>query len=193
MNEKKFSLDLTRDIYQFIQWDKTISNDNILCVIGKEEFFHFYETLPKSCVVISIADPYTNNLDRSVPNCLLSTFNDYIKFYFHDLEKPFADLKTFSREEAIILSNFIKKNKDKQFIIHCEAGMSRSGAIAKSILLWLHNCTNINEITIIDTHFRYYPNKLVLKLLLEELFNIEITDNYIDYKDSLSTDNDLIF
>lgn len=173
MNER-FSLDMTRDIYQFIRWDKTASNDNILCIIGKDEFIHFYDSLPKSCVVISIADPFESNNDRSIPNTLLSMFNDYIKLHFHDLDKPFANLKYFTKDEANLLSEFIKKNKDKQFIVHCEAGMSRSAAIAKSILLWLDNCDDLNNETMIDKHYRYYPNKLVLKLLSESLFGYEI-------------------
>jgi protein tyrosine phosphatase len=55
---------------------------------------------------------------------------------FDDVEKDVTlkdglTYKSFSAQDAAKVIEFIEKNENKDFIIHCHAGISRSGAIAQ--------------------------------------------------------------
>jgi predicted protein tyrosine phosphatase len=55
---------------------------------------------------------------------------------FDDVEKDVtlkdgSTYKSFSPQDAAKVIEFIEKNENKDFIIHCHAGISRSGAIAQ--------------------------------------------------------------
>ena len=43
------------------------------------------------------------------------------------------DEKDFTKAQAEYIVKFVKKHKDKQFVVHCFAGLSRSAAVA----LWI--------------------------------------------------------
>lgn len=70
------------------------------------------------------------------PNVLRLMFDDC------DEDKEIMDLsgnskglwiRTINKEQTVELHKFINNNKDKNFIIHCHAGVSRSGAIAQYV------------------------------------------------------------
>lgn len=165
--ENEFNDHTIVDVYDLINKGKTISTNSILCVIGIEEFERMYESMPKNSVVISINEPQSKkNIkifgDKSLSNDILKNFDDYIKTFFLDIEEDFSNYQTISEEEAKKLAQFIIDNKNKQFIIHCAMGHSRSAAVAKALLLWTRNQT-LNDKTEIDEHMRYNPNKTVLR------------------------------
>lgn len=72
--------------------------------------------------------------DQDHPNVIRLWFddveNDTDKFSPTNTE----GVKAFTVEDATRLRNFIKDNKDKKvFIVHCSAGISRSGAVGQFI------------------------------------------------------------
>lgn len=88
--------------------------------------------------LISINDSFgqwsVSWFDLDHPNVLRLWFddveNDTDKFSPTNQEKVSA----FTVEQAKQVKDFIKKNKDKKtFIVHCSAGISRSGAVAQYI------------------------------------------------------------
>ena len=48
---------------------------------------------------------------------------------FSDLVSAVLDLNPISDSQTVELYNFIVRNKNKHFIVHCAAGVSRSAAI----------------------------------------------------------------
>jgi predicted protein tyrosine phosphatase len=92
----------------------------------------------KDVALISINDTHgswsVSWFDRDHPNVLRLWFDDVEmdtdKFSPTNQEK----IKAFDNEDARKVRDFIKLNKDKNtFIVHCSAGISRSGAVAQYI------------------------------------------------------------
>jgi len=85
---------------------------------------------------------------------------------FDDVESK-EQGKIFTDEMARDVVNFIIKHKDKEFIIvHCAAGISRSGAVAQFINDYFIKDKNLKEsFSLINP--RVIPNQLVFKKLKE--------------------------
>ena len=64
---------------------------------------------------------------------------------------------TISEEQAKKIVEFIEKNLGRNFLIHCRAGISRSGAVAKFISMNYHGYNLVNDFT--------RPNQEVLRKL----------------------------
>ena len=73
---------------------------------------------------------------RDHPNVLRLWFDDVET----DLELSPTNKETcraFTEDQAKQVFEFIKENKDKNFLVHCSAGISRSGAVGSFILDYL--------------------------------------------------------
>jgi len=70
----------------------------------------------------------------------------------------------FSHEQAVQIVDFVVRVKDRVngFLIHCEAGVSRSAAVAAAIELMLNGSSD----RIFNDH-RYSPNLYVYTKLIE--------------------------
>lgn len=77
---------------------------------------------------------------------------DLLQIYFPDLDTPddlFDKSMLFNEMHARQILDFVKMHKDKTFLIHCEAGRSRSPAVAAAIsklvmnddMIWFKNYT----------------------------------------------------
>ena len=85
-------------------------------------------------------------------------YNKYIKG-----ENKLESFHLFSPLQAIKIINFIKKyiyhKKIKTIFINCEAGISRSAAVALALDVIINN-VNYND-SIFKKSDRYFPNKFV--------------------------------
>ena len=124
--------------------------------------------------IISITDPDKEFADFA-PN---ENRIDILSLQFYDLEDIRDDMKLeeaaeyvtafgeglFSHEQAVQIINFVEGIKDKinGFLIHCEAGVSRSAAVAAAIELMLNGSSER-----IFQDRRYSPNAYVYRKLLE--------------------------
>jgi len=74
----------------------------------------------------------------------------------------------FSHEQALQIVDFVEgiKDKVKGFLIHCEAGVSRSAAVAAAIELMLNGSSDR-----IFNDRRYSPNMYVYTKLIQEWQN----------------------
>lgn len=84
---------------------------------------------------ISILDPDEEN---SSFKPFLSDSDNYLTVKFIDLVEPighkWADSNMFTEEMADTIVEFIMKNQDKKnCIVHCTAGVSRSGAVGEFV------------------------------------------------------------
>ena len=133
--------------------------------------------LPWNPVVISITDPRSEKINFQIAEC------NVLRLEFHDLEKDYPGeapaIILFTKEMALTIRDFLfdriwtdskesitearRVISNLDVIVHCEAGISRSPAVAAAISMHFNkNC---------DTYFgdasRYIPNKLVYKTLLD--------------------------
>ena len=168
------------EIYSREEFDKFISNNGInnnICYIG----------------IISSNDDYTEyplfKYKYKFGNNIIMMFDDIDLF---GLEKMFPENgpynSVFNKFQASHLFDFILKNINKsKFIIHCDAGISRStsvGLFISKMFDYINYFKNMS-ITFKDIPiklscyvkflnqyaFRKHPNKMVVKLLTEQ-FNI---------------------
>jgi predicted protein tyrosine phosphatase len=83
---------------------------------------------------------------------------------FHDIDRPVSGQALFSAGQARRLVDFVLAHRDVDTIcVHCEAGISRSGGVAKALALWL----NGNDWTQDDGNL--YPNIHVKSTILRTL------------------------
>lgn len=124
--------------------------------------------LEEDYVMISISCP---NDPAKIPdreNC-----KEILRLEFDDIDASkslMGDLKCklFSQEDAQNILAFFNRYKDvyKYMIIHCDAGISRSPAVAAAL-------TKIQDKTDFDFFTRYHPNRRVYSMLLAEFYNTE--------------------
>ena len=99
--------------------------------------------------------------DRDHPNVFRLWFDDVENDEQKSPTNPFT-CRAFSDEQAKQLFNFIKENENKDFIVHCSAGISRSGAVGYFINDYLDSDNEYFQRT--NAH-RIYPNGHVSRLL----------------------------
>lgn len=150
-------------------------------IFSKDELLTLSALIKKDVLknynVISITEPDENLFNDN----LLSFYNDSLKLQFSDIRrdinvliKEAKDEKTLeellkvkkteiTEEQIVLIKEFILKNKDKKFIVHCSAGISRSSAIGMYIEEILNNDEEERKINqdLILNHWRYSPNKIV--------------------------------
>jgi hypothetical protein len=91
-----------------------------------------------------------------------------LRLQFHDLEKDYPGhapaIVLFTKEMARRIKGFIDNFCLINVVVNCEAGISRSAAVAAALSMHFNkNC---------DSFFnngKYIPNRLVYKTLLDEL------------------------
>ena len=121
----------------------------------------FQRTKPRDSVaVISISEP-----DQVVSN--LENWGALLELKFHDLDSPTCGLPVFTTRDALRTIEFLEEaNKHCcNLLVHCEAGVSRSGAVAyfaaeKSGLSHVYSMGTLEEVGSSKC-----INKLVMKYL----------------------------
>ena len=141
---KCYSLDL---------YDYNVENDEnhaFISIIGTEECRKYY-----------FEDDETHWFKKNHTNVLNLEFDDVTE----DTEYKGHLLKSMTEEQAQKCVDFIENNIGKHIYIHCRAGISRSGAIAKFIIDFYNgnNIYNVSDFEFYNRHIN--PNNHVLTLL----------------------------
>lgn len=91
------------------------------------DFLKKVRDVDKFCdtVLISIIDPDLEPLDIFT----VSKFEDFISCRFWDSSRE----QDINRDELRKLLDFIHRNRDRKFFIHCQMGISRSPAVAMAV------------------------------------------------------------
>ena len=97
-------------------------------------------------------------------------FLDYLCLQFDDVEDAKHGCVPIKEEDAKKIIEFVKNYKEtaKQIIVHCDAGYSRSPAVAAALSLWLNGS---------DAIFfgpDYCPNRLVYRKILNALIDANL-------------------
>lgn len=133
-------------------FDDLITND----LIQREKDF---------TALISILDP--DNEEKNY-----SPSPNFLQIKMWDIVKQITDKKgniypVVSDETLMEIINFIERNKDKkQFIIHCSAGISRSGAVGR----FIHELFEPENKSFYENNQWIRPNLYILNRL-HELYN----------------------
>jgi len=157
INNKIFSIQ-TKRIKSIISRDelKTLNKNNFKDI-----------NIDSNTVLISITDPGTELLDQK----LLNKFKDNLSIQFWDIEEAIGNYKPISLVLAKQIKDFILKHKNNNFVIHCEAGISRSAAVglAVELLCDFKNDTYLysKSESEIKNHPRYYPNLVVFDKIVK--------------------------
>jgi len=151
----------------------SVQNELIRAIVGRKEIEDLsendFEDLNKDneTVLISIIDPGSDHL----PNHIKHSFKETLTLDFWDTEESAGTYSTISSEQAKDLKAFILKNKKNSFVIHCEAGISRSAGAGLAIECLcnydgnkFYHSTGASDIR---DHHRYYPNLVVYDKILE--------------------------
>lgn len=87
-----------------------------------------------------------------------NVFKEIYQFEFYDVVKDSFLGESISDEQALKIFNILLKAKENDYdvVVHCAAGMSRSGAVVEFA---------VNYLGFDDPYFDREPNKLVLKKL----------------------------
>jgi len=160
-----------------INWDNSdlnvlkpyLKNDLFEGIVSKKEYLALYDAdvIEKNgCALICIDDPGTaNHSDSKVQG-----FDDVIQIKFWDVEDPIAQYIPLSDEDGKVLREFIEKNKNKRFMIHCVAGISRSAGCACAVeCITQHDGdvysykTSHSDVTAFE---RYHPNWVVFDKIM---------------------------
>ena len=100
----------------------------------------------------------------SGPNSIVLVFDDIIDDEIGKRLHDKGDCQLFSKEQAKQLYDFIFKNRHKsQVLVHCSAGISRSGAVGTFINDFLKKDYFVFK----REHPNILPNPYVLRLLKE--------------------------
>jgi predicted protein tyrosine phosphatase len=101
-------------------------------------------------------------------------FWDITKSQYEKFHKSFPGARAFSKKDAKSVIDFLKKHhnseKESVLIVHCDAGVSRSGAIGWFACKFL----NVNRKMFLHYNKNIFPNKYILKIL-ENMAKIEET------------------
>ena len=121
-----------------IQELETISTPTIEAVCSRVEILELIETnqLDKeNLVLISISEPVLKHYtDEALTDDDVKGFKDSLRTKFWDVEEDIGrTYKVIPDEVAKEIQEFIIKNIDNRFIVHCRAGQSRSAGVARAI------------------------------------------------------------
>lgn len=98
----------------------------------------------KQSIMISISDP--NMVYTDAPFCSPENrVSAILELRFSDADRPGKDVYGLDAEEKDLMSDedagnvvrFVQANRDKQIIVHCDAGISRSAGVAAAIAKYL--------------------------------------------------------
>lgn len=119
---------LIQDIYN--TW---LSNEQFHAVYGQMDYLKDYngDTIPnkEEMALIAIKDPG----QTPHPAEKIQGFADVLQIQFWDIEESLGRYEAITKEQGSIIEDFIIKNKDKRFLVHCAAGQSRSAGVACAI------------------------------------------------------------
>lgn len=166
----------------------SIKTKEIKAIIGRKDILEYSKNnfldleINSNTVLISITDPKSKILD----NDILEKFKDSLSIQFYDIKEDMMDNYTTSsswkfvpinNKEAKTILDFILKHKNDNFLIHCEAGQSRSAGVGLAIECILKFNGNKKEFSFepsdILNHHRYEPNMLVFDKIIEEYNKLE--------------------
>lgn len=152
-----------------------LQNELFHAVYGKLDYLKDYNNgieNKDNIALISIHNP-----DSLIhPHSKIEGFADVLQTQFWDIERSENHngiLKVpLTHNQGTELREFILKNKDKKFIVHCAAGQSRSAGVACAIECLVNFNGSVYDYQTgsseIKDHIRYSPNYVVFDMIVKD-------------------------
>jgi predicted protein tyrosine phosphatase len=148
-----------------------IKNDIFIGIVSKQEFLQINKILKDNqkanIALISIHEPDNEGHKDEI----VAGYKDVLQISFWDIESDLLQYKTISKSQGKRIKDFIIKNIDSKFLIHCAAGVSRSAGVGMAVeCLKLYNGNKYNYQTSksdIKEHWRYSPNRTVFDAIMD--------------------------
>lgn len=140
--------------------------DKSVEVCSKSKAREFLCDIPWACIsVVSESGDWPVISDKNRVDLLQLDFHD--RSNMHYVNHPLLGSTYFSKDQARQVLEFVDKNWDNIdcLMVHCEAGVSRSAAIAAAIELIKFGRGADNHYFNESTH--YVPNTYVYRMMLE--------------------------
>jgi predicted protein tyrosine phosphatase len=145
----------------------TITNDTILAVVGIEEIALIIPEVKENTVLISITEPEDS---LEISGEVRQRYFDVCDVKFWDIERPTPKHDVIDHSIALKIKEFILKYKDKQFAIHCRAGISRSAGVAMAVECLVNYSGGVYEYSTghsdVKNFWRYHPNRTVYERIV---------------------------
>ena len=151
----------------------TAKGNGVYAIIGRDEIesypcydepYNYIKDFPKDLCFITISDPDKENIDDK------GHFLDTLKLKFWDIEEEIGRFTPINLTQAKEIYDFIMKNKYSEFLINCEAGVSRSAAIGLAIEYLLRDKGFYPKWEQFPSkvlqHWRYQPNMTVFNMII---------------------------
>ena len=104
-------------------------------ILNRKEAKKFsYESHDFKTAIISITD--TDKADVIFDKNETNGIRAVLRLKFDDVERDYKNEHCITKEDAENIVKFVNKNKNKvdEFIVHCEAGVSRSAGVGAAIM-----------------------------------------------------------
>lgn len=106
------------------------------------------------------------NDDQFAPLKYPDHYDDILEVLFADIDQPSIYDQLMTEEQAQQIFNFMEKYRDKKFVVHCQAGISRSSAVGCA---WAY----MNGLLELEEKIRrtpcFYPNAHVYRRLINAM------------------------
>ena len=147
-----------------------LKNELFEGIVGRDEYLLMYneDVLEKQgTVLIAIHDP--TNLEH--PEQKISGFDDVLQIAFWDVEDAIGQYTPLTNEQGLEIFKFINKNRNKRFMIHCAAGVSRSAGAGMAVECIVNFNGDVyaykTGVSAIKEHERYSPNLVVFDTIMK--------------------------
>jgi predicted protein tyrosine phosphatase len=148
--------------------------NNHITVVSRARFKQMVESgqIPEGTAIISIHEPKNKIIvgGYALPwPKILEDSDTVLNLWFNDSEEynPHTETVLFDEDMADKVVEFVERNKDaKQWLLHCTAGISRSGAVGGFVADYL----GVSYLDYKKANPKICPNALVSKLLTQRLF-----------------------
>jgi predicted protein tyrosine phosphatase len=154
-------------------------------VMARSQLVNTYAMYNYESALISIWSPGDYEKFQRTEPTLIEDYEKMRKFFKTNIRQEFWDTEdnvpgydTISKEQAQEIVNFILINHDKKFIIHCDAGQSRSAGVAlavECILEYNGDKYEFSKNTSYVSLPQYSPNRKVYDKIMEAYENAKST------------------
>ena len=147
-----------------------LKNDLFEGITGKNEYLILFDDNnidTTNTVLIAIHDPDSKIHTKDK----IQGFDDILQIQFWDIEEGIGKYTPITKEQGLEIKDFIQKNKNKKFFIHCEAGQSRSAGVGCTVECLVNFNGNAYEYLTgnseVKKHTRYSPNYVVFDAIIK--------------------------
>ena len=143
-------------------------------IMSKQECTLFStKDLKEDYIIISINDTNHNTVIYDNKHII-----DTLKLWFDDIDIPIPNCQMMTLSDSQKIKKFIDTYKDRvnNIVVHCTAGISRSGAVGCVLARYL----NSDDSYLLSTG-KYIPNKHVYKIMCE-VFGLEYSEGLFKEK-----------